>query len=222
MVKGITDVFVRAEIPETIRTMDRFFEDTSYSLKNLFRDEQRKILDQVLESTVDEMESMYQQVFENVAPLMRFLKDSDYSPPNELKAAAEVVLNAGLRRAFLERRLDFDRIHQLLKEVNEEGIPLDEENLEFILRHRIEHMAQQFFEHPASLPLLQNLSAAIDILDELPFTVNLWKVQNVVYDTLQSFYPQLRAEDGKIKKAQKEWVDLFVNLCRKVTVRVEG
>jgi hypothetical protein len=83
-------------------------------------------------------------------------------------------------------------------------------------------MAQQFFEHQTNLPLLQNLSATIDILDELPFNVNLWKVQNVVYDTLQTFYPQLRAADGKIKKGQEGWVDLFLNLCRKVTVRVQN
>ena len=110
----------------------------------------------------------------------------------------------------------------MLKEVKEEEIPLDEANLEYAFRYKIEHMAQQFFENPATLPLLQNLSAAIDILDELPFSVNLWKVQNFVYDTLQTFYPQVRAADGKIENGQKEWVDLFVNLCWKVTVRVQN
>jgi len=221
MAKGISYVFNKAEIPATIRIMDRFFKDTSYSLKNLFRDEQRKILDQILESTIEETESIYRQVFEDFAPLMRFLKDSDYPPPNELRVAAEIVLNAGLRRAFQERRLDLDHIRQLLKEAKEEEIPLDEENLEYTFRYRIEHMAQQFFEHPVNLPLLQNLSSAADILDDLPFNVNLWKVQNAVYDTLQSFYPQLRTSGGKIRKGQKEWIDLFLNLCRKMTVRAE-
>lgn len=221
MVNGIKDIFLRAEIPETIRAMDRFFGGTSYSLKNLFRDEQRKILEQVLASTMEETESMYQQVFENSAPLMRFLKESDYPPPNELRMAAEIVLNAGLRRAFQERRLDFDHIRQILLESREEGIPLDEENLEYLFRHRIEHMAQQFFEHPVNLPLLQNLSSAVDILNELPFKVNLWQVQNIVYDTLQTYYPQSRTPEGKAKRGQKEWVNLFLNLCRKMTVRVE-
>jgi hypothetical protein len=221
MVEGVTEAFSRAAIPETIRTMDTFFEDTGYSLKNLFRDEQRKILNQMLESTMEETETIYRQVFEDLAPLMRFLKDTDYTPPYELRVAAEMVLNAGLRRDFQKGSPDFEHICQWLKEAKEEDIPLDEENLEYVFRHRIEHMAQHFSLNPDNILLLQELNTAVDILNDLPFKVNLWKLQNVVYDILNTFYPQLQTSDKKTKKGRKEWIDLFLNLCRKVAVRVE-
>ena len=49
LVQEVTQAFSRADIPEVIRTLDRVFGRDIFSLKSLFRDEQRKILNQIFE-----------------------------------------------------------------------------------------------------------------------------------------------------------------------------
>jgi hypothetical protein len=95
LVKEISETFDRADFPETIRLLDRYFEGMGYSLTSLFRDEQRRILDTILESTVADVEAIFGQLYETNAPLMRFLKDSGTPPPKALYAAAEVAVNPG-------------------------------------------------------------------------------------------------------------------------------
>ena len=46
----------RANLPEVIRLIDRFFGDMSYSLTSLFADEQHRILNTILNQTISEME----------------------------------------------------------------------------------------------------------------------------------------------------------------------
>ena len=75
LIAEATAAFSRADIPEVIRAFDRGFGVDTYSLKSLFRDEQRSILSQILISTLDEAEAAYRQLYEHHAPLLRFLID---------------------------------------------------------------------------------------------------------------------------------------------------
>ena len=52
----------RADIPDVIRAFDRSFGVDTYSLKSMFRDEQRNILSRILISTLDEAEAVYRQL----------------------------------------------------------------------------------------------------------------------------------------------------------------
>src|ERR1700683_4264966 len=51
--------FERADFPQTIRVLDRHFGATHYSLKNLFRDEQFKVLNQILAHTREDIYNTY-------------------------------------------------------------------------------------------------------------------------------------------------------------------
>jgi hypothetical protein len=138
LVREITEPFDRADFAETLRMLDKHFGASTYSLRFLFRDEQRKILDIILESTLADVEAIYRKLYETNVPLMRFLKDSGVPPPRALYAAAEVVLNADLRRAFENEELSPQHIDPLLDESGSEGISLDEETLEYALRGSLE------------------------------------------------------------------------------------
>jgi len=73
-VAQITEAFARVDFPEVIRALDHSFGTSIYSLKTLFRDEQRKILDTVLDATLAEDEASYRQIYDREAPLMRFVR----------------------------------------------------------------------------------------------------------------------------------------------------
>lgn len=70
----------------------------SYSLRSLFKDEQKHILDLVLASTLESVEHSYALIHEQHAPLMRYLTSLGQEVPRPLRKAAEYTLSRALQR----------------------------------------------------------------------------------------------------------------------------
>jgi alpha-amylase/alpha-mannosidase (GH57 family) len=210
--------FSRADIPAVIRIVDQHFGGATYSLKSLFRDEQRRIMDHVLESTLREAESSLRAIYEHHAPLMRFLSDVSYPRPKALALAAEFVINASLRREFRAEFLDLNEVRNLLTQAQEEGVPLDSAGLSYLMERKLLGLIQQLQRHPQNFGLLRKILSLLDVIKELPFAVNLWKVENVYYQMSRTTYPDLLRESS----VSAEWFDIFLELGRKLRIRVEA
>ncbi len=181
LLESISDSFSRVDIPEVVRLLDRRFGDKIYSLRSLFRDEQRRIVRTILSGTVAEAEAAYLQIYENHAALMRFITSLGTPLPREFTAAIEYALNSLLRRACSAEELDGERIRSLLRESQSSNTALDKTTLEFLLRHRIEVLARRFVAEPKDVDKLEALQRALRIARQMPFKVNLWSVQNDIY-----------------------------------------
>jgi hypothetical protein len=208
--KSTREAFSRSDLAATIRCLDEGFGSRMYSVKNLFRDEQRKVLTEVLESTVEHSSSVYQQMYEDQAPLLRFLNDCGVPIPSELKATAEVALNALLRQALAAPELDLAMIQGLLEEIRIAQIVLDQAGMEMTLRRNIEKGAERFLEDPKNLPRLAKFRESVAVARSLPFPLILWQVQNRCYEILQKVYP-----------GESRWSAEFKELAGLLSLRVE-
>jgi alpha-amylase/alpha-mannosidase (GH57 family) len=217
-VRQTLDTFARADFPGTLQFLEKHFGPSLYSLTNLFRDEQRKILNGILESTMVDVEGIYRQVYENNAPLLRFLQDIHFPPPRPLYTAAEHILNSSLRSAFEAEELDLQAIENFLSFAELEGVALDSATLEMAVRKRMERLAEAVEEQPAELHVMKELDGAADLLMRLPFEVNLRRVQNIYYTVLQKDYPEFK---GKGDEKSREWVARFKALGEKLWLRID-
>ncbi|MGH7824784.1 MAG: DUF3536 domain-containing protein [Candidatus Binatia bacterium] len=213
--------FASADFPEVIRLMDRLFGESNYSLKSLFRDEQRKVLERILEARVEQTEMLYGQMYEDHNATMRFLTDLQMPVPRALRAAADVVVNNRLRRALQNGEMNYDQIRALVDHAKTEGVALDTPTLEFAFRHNLEQRAANVASEPARLEQLQQLDAAVSLLTHLPFAVNTWQTQNIYYRMLQTVYPEMRRSSAHGDENAKAWIECFVGLGEKIGVRVE-
>jgi hypothetical protein len=220
MVKEISSAFESADFPETIRILHRHFGDSIYSLKSLFRSEQKKILDVILESKVTAAEAVYRQLYENHVPLMRFLKESGGTVPKALSLAAEYAMNADLIQALGQDEINEDEVKRLIQAAKEAGIGLDVENLEYVFRRNLERMAEDFSSNPGDLVTLETLHQAVNLVDSMPFRVNIWSAQNVCYNILKSTYPEMLERAGMGDRAAREWVGHFIPLAEKLSLKI--
>ncbi|MGH9367767.1 MAG: DUF3536 domain-containing protein, partial [Thermoanaerobaculia bacterium] len=138
----VLHAFSRADVPEVLRLIDSGFGEHVLSLRELFRDEQRRILRIILESTREEAEGVLRRVHERNLPLLRYLADLGTPPPRVFRATAGFVLNSGLRHALEGESLDAEAAGRLVEEAAREKIPLDAETLEYLLRRRLEALAR--------------------------------------------------------------------------------
>jgi alpha-amylase/alpha-mannosidase (GH57 family) len=217
-VQELQRAFSRADMPAVIRVLDRNFGGAIYSLKSLFRDEQRRIMDHILESTLREAEASLRAIYEHHAPLMRFLSDVSYPRPKALAIAAEFVINASLRREFRADFLDLREVRSLLTQAKEEGVPLDSAGLAFVMGRKLNGLMQQLQRRPQNHGLLRKILSLLDVLKELPFAVNLWKVENLYYQMSRTSYPELL----KQMSVPAEWFDDFLRLGHRLRIRVES
>jgi alpha-amylase/alpha-mannosidase (GH57 family) len=219
-VKEILETFGRAAFPETLRLLEKHLGASRYSLRSLFRDEQRKILAIILESTLSNAVSVYRQVYVNNAPILRFLNDLNISAPGAILTAAEHVLNASMRNAFEEEPLRLETIEAILNSAALEGVTLDAAGLEMAVRRRAERTAEALAGQPKSFAHLQELDSVVSLIQSLPFEVNLRKVQNIFYTLLQDVYSDIKERAKKDKKA-RSWAKVFGPLGEKLMIRVE-
>jgi hypothetical protein len=153
--------------------------------------------------------------------MMRFLKDVGMPAPQALYAAAEIVLNASLRRAFENEDLDPDAIEELLEEARVEGITVDSDVLEYTYRKNLERMADLFLNNPTDLTVLKKLEIAVDLVSVLPFQVNLWKIQNCFYEIVQRLYAEFKGKAEQGSAEAGEWLEHFRRLGQRLYIRVE-
>ncbi len=220
MVEELGGAFAQADFAETIRILDKSFADGTFNLKSLFPDVQRKILAILLQTTLEEVEADYRQLYEHHAALLRFLKDAGTPPPKALYTAAEFVLNADLHRAIRNDDLEVNRIENLLDEVELEGIALEETTLAYSFKKALERLARRLADEPGDLSVLEKLEQASVLVKRLPFRVDLWEVENICYQTLQKLYQEYQARAEAGDENASKWLHHGENLAANLALQV--
>lgn len=220
MIREISDSFVRGDLAERLRIVDRHFSSSTYTLKLLFRDQQQHILRLILQSALTEAEAAYRRIYERGAPLMRFVASLGLPQPNRFQIAAEFTLNSELRRLLETQDLDGGQIQSVLAEMQRAGVAFDEATLEFALRRNLEGAASLFLENPDDLQRIRAFESVVDVAAMLPFKVRLWQPQNVFYEVLQRRYEEFQDRAARNDPSAQEWVKSFIALGSKLIVHV--
>lgn len=181
MLKSLVEAFNRADFPETILRLDQLGA-TTFSLRTLFRDEQRRILDRILESTLHSAEGAYRTIFDQHAPLMRFLSGLGVPLPSAFKTAAEFILNLDLSRQFQLKHPDPARIRALLREAETWDAQLDKVRLRYSMEQVLTELTDDFGREPESLTRVTELENVVDLARSVPFKVDLSRAQNRFYE----------------------------------------
>jgi hypothetical protein len=208
------------DIPEVVRLLDKRFGEQTYSLRSLFRDEQRRIVKTILSTTVAEAEAAYLQLYDHHAALMRFITSLGTPMPREFATAVEYAINSLMRQACSAEELDGDRIRSLLREAQASNVSLDKTTTEFLLRRKLESLAVRLAKEPSNLERIAELQSALKIVKQMPFPVNLWAPQNHVYSIQAGLYARTKRRAQRGDPKAQEWVDAYLNLSELLMIRV--
>jgi alpha-amylase/alpha-mannosidase (GH57 family) len=196
-------------IPAVIRLLDQHLGTIALSIRSLFRDEQRRILNLICNSTLEEAESAFRQLHDRYDPLMRLHTRLGIPLPKVLHTAAEFDVNLRLRRLLDDDPLPVSAIESRLREAQEERVAIDE-STRLALTHAIERGATRFRARPASLEDLTEYHDIVALVREMQITVELRKPQNDYYAMKLEVRPAMLESD--------RWLQLFDDLGEKLGV----
>jgi hypothetical protein len=218
--KEMLGIFQKADFPGLFQSIGTHFQDDLYSLTSLFRDEQRKVLDTILEATTADTLTIYRQLYDNHVSLMRFINDSSSRIPKSLAVAGDIVVNHDLRVEFGRAQLDYEAIQALIEDAERAGIALEADTLEFTLRRNLERLAGELAQDPDNLDLLQELTRGVELAYELPFVVRFQQIQNIHYQLSREIYPLYRKTADRGGSDARQWVETFHRLAEILKIKI--
>jgi hypothetical protein len=217
----LTEVFDRGDISKVIRTMDKHFGANNYSLWHLFKDEQRKVVNHILRSTLDEAEASFRQIYEDNYGTINFLHEVSHPLPSPLLTATEFVLNTDIRKVFEEGKPDLDRLKQLISAVKRWTVNIDKPTLSFAANSMINTLSEKLNSNSNDLSVIETLENTIRLLRLLALELDLSSSQNIYFCIGQTILPDKvkEREESKDEKAEK-WLDAFYKLGDQLHVKV--
>lgn len=216
---ALDTAFERGDITETIRTVDAYFGKQIYSVQRLFRDEQRKVVQELLGPAFRAAEASYRQIYEANYPLLNFLSWLSMPLPEHFLQAARFTVNTDLLRLFQQNDIIPEQLERLTLEADRWGLPIDRETIGYLAAEwtaaRMEQLAGRSFD----LELLRSINASLVSFNRLPMELRLWKAQNIYVELGRNVLNKLAARAEKAKPGAKERLEAFRNLGTLLRVR---
>jgi len=218
MREEIEDVFSRGDIPGLIRSMDSHFGGHNYSLWHLFKDEQQKVLHDIIQANLDEAENTLRNIVDQHYTLMNFLTEINTPIPKSLHKAAETVVQSALQRLFQEEEPDLDQLERLIQQAHDWRIHLDATELGYKAGWKIDHLMGHLAQDPENRELLQWIIAVLDTLKPLALDLNLWQSQNIFFHLVQKTFEEMRDKANNGDETAREWIGLLMRLAGHLNV----
>jgi alpha-amylase/alpha-mannosidase (GH57 family) len=212
MKQEIGAAFESGDFADVVRLMDKHFGVNNYSIRDLFRDKQRKVLNQLIDSTRDDFETSYRRMYDDSRALMGFLRETGMPLPKAFLAVAEFILNTDMQKTFAEETANLERLKTIVDEMKRWDVAADPVNTEFVVRRHMERMMDRLEGNAGDTVLLRELAEAMVLLQTVPVNVVYWQVQNAYFRIATKAYSEFSSRASAGDAAAQVWVESFTSL----------
>ncbi|MBI3314356.1 MAG: DUF3536 domain-containing protein [Candidatus Omnitrophica bacterium] len=213
----LTEAFSESNIPEVINLINRYFGSKNYSLWHLFKQEQQNILNQVLRSAMEDIETSFRHIYEHHYPLMQIKNEGHLPLPRMLITVVEFILNRDVCAVLEKDDVDIDRLKGLVEEMKRWAFKRDQANFGFLAGQRLNSLMRRLNEHPHDIPLMTKITTILEIFGGLSMDLDLWEAQNVYFEMAHTVYPDIAGPGGA--DPDLHWVKTFEYLGDILQVR---
>ncbi len=216
----IKEAFRRSDISEVFNLMDKHFNTHEFTLWHLFKDEQREVFNQIMESSLERIERNFRQIYDDEYPLMQAMREMGIPLPEPMTTAIEYVFNNDFKYLLRKDIIDYDRLENLIQDFRDWDISPDLNTLEFVASERILQFLKSLQENPIQVDTIRKTEHLLHILQTLPLQLDLWESQNVYFDIGKKQYEVMLEQAGKDNEEAEEWVEHFNRLGEYLNVGI--
>jgi len=206
-----TNAFLESDIPGVIGVIKDYFKYHNYSLWHLFKEEQQNILNQVLGSTMEDIETSFRQIYDHHYPLMQIKNEISLPLPRMLMTVVEFVLNRDISVLLEAEDVDIKRFKQLVEEMKRWSFKRDQADFTFLASQRISSLMSRLSDHPDNIHHMEKIITILDLLGQLSLDLDLWKAQNIYFAMGRKILPD-NISQAETDELAGRWVKLFRHL----------
>ncbi|MCA9394602.1 MAG: DUF3536 domain-containing protein [Candidatus Omnitrophica bacterium] len=221
MYHQIKEAFEASDIPEVIRLMNEHFGRNNYSLKHLFKDEQKRIFNEIIASALDDIEAHFRQIYTHYYPLMQAQQQLQIPLPPAMATSVEFILNKDLSALLEEEKLKIRAVKKVVDEVRRFSFQIDKAAIRFIAAKRINVLMERFKAAPTNLKALQALEAFLRVLSPLDLEMNLWLVQDDYFRINRRRIEEKKVDGENVAGLPTKWHELFKSVGEQLRIAIE-
>jgi alpha-amylase/alpha-mannosidase (GH57 family) len=215
----IKGMFQKGDTSQVVSLLDTYFGTYKYSLWHLFKDEQREVMNQIIDPTLKEIETSFRQIYEHHYPIMQVMNEMRIPLPRVMATTLEFIYNTDLRKLLESEKIDFDRLQKLIEDIKRWTVELDAITLGFVASTRCSKLIENVSHAPEDLSLLEAVEATLRMLGSLSLPLNMWKAQNIYFDLRKNLYQQMHEKADQQDQQAQRWVTLFNDVGKHLGMR---
>jgi alpha-amylase/alpha-mannosidase (GH57 family) len=218
MHEEVIEAFLKGHIQEVLIFMDHHFGTHNYSFWHLFKDDQKRIINQVLNSTLVNVEGMFRSIYDNHYPLMLAFQDLNMDLPKPLRITGDFIVNSKTKKILESNHLDLKELRNLRDEIKRLKVELDLVTLNYYATNRISDLMEKLAGSPENIELLADAVDLIEVTRQIPLQPDLWKADNIAFAIREDYYGLMK-EKSITDVDALNWINLFDNLIAHLNLK---
>lgn len=214
----LKSAFSMGDAPQLILLIQRHFGPRSYTLWDLFKDGQRKVLYHILNAALTEIDSQYRQIYRQYFPLLKGMREMQVPVPKALGDPVWHVLNTDITKALRSPVIDTADLYILVHEMVNGKFSPDASVIEYAAVKAIRSRMQQLLSEPDNVALLDTINTIFLTLRPLALTYDLWECQNLYFRIGRPQYKARREKAAAGDELSRRWAAAFEELGTNIGV----
>lgn len=224
--KELFRTFMLHPLTEIIRNIDEYFGKEYFTLKDIFIEERRKILEIMLKGKMSKFAQAYQEIYEEGKSSIYHMQSLGLSIPDEFKISAGYTLSKQFNDLITHSSgfLDHDIIQQAM-DINFEskkiGIDIDKSASNHLFSQKI----SQNISRLAQTLEIQQSEAVLEIfenIEKLELHVDIGEAQNIYFNKIYHEMGDIIENISKTRQAiDKKFVTMLLEIGQKLNINTE-
>lgn len=225
--KELTKIYQNETPAQIIRAIDKTFGEEYYTLKNIFIEERRKILNVLLEDKISKFSSAYQEMYEEGKSSIYHLQNLGLDVPTEFKLAAGYTLSQEFNKLIEEcsEHFESELIQHAIainKEAKKINVKLDKRIADKIFSDAVKQSVFRLSKNLES-HRLDRILQLFGYVDKLNLKINISETQNIYFTKIFHQLGDLieNIEDSSDISADKEFIEEILKLGTKLNITTD-
>lgn len=220
MKNEVRDAFQKSRVHEVIVLMDKHFGSHNYSFWHLFKEDQQKILQQVMSHTMKTVEVSFSNIYENNYSLLQAMKELGLTPPQPLKYCSDFTVNAKLEAIFKEDDINFKELNSIVESFKRLEVKVNKVGLDYLAAQKINDLMHRLQKAPAEIGLMLRIAKFLEATYKVNLTPDLWQAQNVAFEIQEENYQKFAENSAKGDEEAGLWCTHFTKLFAQLNIRI--
>lgn len=214
----IEKAFNFGNISDTLQIMRQYFKAKNFSIWELFKDEQIKVLNTILKDNLEQAEEFYETIYNRNYNILNIMRNANLTTPNRLKQNMDMVINNQIEDFFEQHSKDVEKLKHLCTEVEKWNVILDDNKIALLAADTLHDMMLEFYRNTSKIDVLEKIHGILSLLERIKISPNYNRLQTFTFHMAKRFMPvwHKAQEDEKVHTI----MTVFLEICEKLNIKV--
>ncbi|MBU1045381.1 MAG: DUF3536 domain-containing protein [Candidatus Omnitrophica bacterium] len=219
MRNDISLAFEKSDVPKIITLLDQYFGNHDCSIASLFKDDRRQVMNKILGTALNEIETSFRHIKEDNYSIMMAMKENGMPMPNVFLNTFGFIFNTDIRKILEAEHVEIKSLIETVKQVKLWGLKIDKQTIGFIASKRITKLMEEFKVNPKDIMLMKTIENIFKVLRPLDLPLRVWEAQNIYFSIRKEQFDRMNAKSKQDDKEATRWCANFNALGNMLSIR---